>query len=51
MLAYNTYSTPDLGNHSPFEIALDRKAKIIPDLEGTPDVSVSLTFKDTYILL
>ena len=51
MLAFNTYSTPNLDNLSPFEIALGRKAKIIPELEVTPDVLVSGTFKDVYTLL
>ena len=51
MLTYNTYSTPNLDNLSPFEIALGRKAKIIPELEVTPDVPVAGTFKDAYTLL
>ena len=51
MLTYNTYSTPNLDNLSPFEIALGRKPKIIPELEVTPDVPVSGTFKDAYTLL
>ena len=51
MLTYNTYSTPNSDNLSPFEIALGRKAKIILELEVTPDVPVSGTFKDSYTLL
>ena len=51
MLTYNTYSTPNLHNVSPFVIALDRKVKIIPKLEVTPNVPVSGIFKDTYTLL
>ena len=51
MLTYNNYSTPNLDNLSSFEIAPGRKAKIIPELEVTPDVSVSGTFKDAYTLL
>ena len=49
IITYNIYSTPYLDNLSPFEIALDRKAKIIPELEVTPDVPVLGTFKDAYI--
>ena len=51
MLTYNTYSTPNLDNISSFEIALGRKAKIIPELEVIPDVPVSGIFKDGYTLL
>ena len=51
MLTYNTYSTINLDSLSPFEIALGRKATIMPELEVTPDVPVSVTFKDAYTLL
>ena len=51
MLTYNTYIRLNLDNLSPFEIALGRKAKIIPELVATPDVSVSGNFKDAYTLL
>ena len=51
MLTYNTYSTANLDNPSPFEIAIGREAQLIPDLEVTPDVPVSGTFKDASILL
>ena len=45
MVAYNTYSIPNLDNLSPFEIALGRKAKILPELEVTPAVPVSCFIK------
>ena len=51
MLTYNTYITPNSSNLSPFEIALGRKAKIIPELEITPDIPFSGTFKDAYTIL
>ena len=44
MLICNTYSMTNLDNLNCFEMALGRKAKIIPVLEVTPDVPVSGIF-------
>ena len=38
MIAYNSYSTPNLAGLSPFELALGRKANMIPMLEVTPSI-------------
>ena len=51
MLTYNTFSTPNLPNYSPYELVLDRKPKLLLDLETNPDIKVSGTFKVYYALL
>ena len=43
---YNTFNTPNLVNHSPYEIVFSRKPKLLLNLETTPDIKVSGTFKD-----
>ena len=50
-LACNTFNTPNLANHSPYEIVFCRKPKLLLDLETNPDIKVLGTFKDYYILL
>ena len=49
--AHNTFNTPNLGNFSPYELVFGRKPKILLNLETTPDVKVSGTFKEYYKLL
>ena len=51
MLAYNTYSTPNLDGYSPFELTLGRKAKIVPSMEVTPEVPVTGTFREQQNIL
>ena len=48
--AYNTFNSPNLANYSPYELVFSRKPKLLLNLE-TPDIKVSGTFKDHYILL
>ena len=48
--AYNTLSTPNLGNYSPYELVYGRKPKSLLNLESTPDIKVSGTFKVYYEL-
>ena len=50
-LAYNTFSSPNLGNYSPYELVFSRKPKVLLDLETDPDIKVSGTFKDYYMHL
>ena len=50
-LAYNTFNSPNLGNHSPYVIVFGRKPKLLLDLETDPDIKVSGTYKDYYTLL
>ena len=46
--AYNTFNTPNLGNHSPYELTFDRKPKSLLKLDSTPNIKVSSTFKEYY---
>ena len=41
--AQNTFNSPNLANHSPYELVFGRKPKLLLDLETDPDVRVSGT--------
>ena len=43
MLTYKS-NTPTLDNLNPFELALGRKAILVPRLENTPHIPVTDTF-------
>ena len=47
--AHNTFNSPNLANHSPYELVFGRKPKLLLDLETDPDVRVSGTHKE-YLL-
>ena len=47
MLAYNTFNSPNLANHSPHELVFSRKPKICLDLETDPDIVDDLRWKNT----
>ena len=49
--AYNTFNTPNLVNYSPYELVFGRKLKILLNLETTPDMKVSGSFKEYFELL
>ena len=49
--AYNTFNTPILRNYSPYELVFRKKPKSLLNLESTPDIKVSGTFKEYYELL
>ena len=49
--AFNTFNTPNLGNYNPYELVFKRKPKSLLNLESTPDIKVSGTFKEYYDLL
>ena len=49
--AYNTFNTPNLGNHSQYELIFGRKLRSLLSLDSTPDIKVSGTFKEYYELL
>ena len=49
--AYNSFNTPNLCNHSPFELIFGRQAKILLDLETDPNLKVSVMYWDYYTLL
>ena len=45
----NTLNSPNLANHSPYELVFERKPKLLLDLEMDPDVRVSVTHRE-YLL-
>ena len=47
-LAHNTYNSPNLSNHSPYELVSGRKPKLLLDLETNPDIKVAMTYKEYY---
>ena len=49
--AYNTFSSPNLGNYDPFELTFGRKPKLLLNTETNPDIRVSTNFKEYYELL
>ena len=49
--AYNTFSSQNLANFSLYELVFRRKPEILLNLETTPDIKVSGTFKDYHKLL
>ena len=49
--AYNTFNNLNLANYSPYKLLLGRKPKLLLNLETTPDIKVSGTFKDYHTLL
>ena len=49
--AYNTFNSLNLANFSPYELVFRRKPEISLNLETTPDIKVSGTFKDYHELL
>ena len=49
--AYNTFNTPNLGNHSPYGLIFGRKPRSLLNSGSTPHIKVSGTFKEYYELL
>ena len=49
--AYDIFNTQNLGNHSPYELIFGRKPKSLLNIDSTPDIKVSGTFKEYYELL
>ena len=48
---YNTLDNPHLENHSPHELNFGRNPRFLLNLDSTPDIKVSGTFKEYYELL
>ena len=44
--AYNTFNSPNLANHSPYELVFRRKRKLLLDLETYPDIKIVRTFRE-----
>ena len=49
MFAHNTFNSPNLANHSPYELVFGRRPKLLLDLETDPDMRVSGTHRE-YLL-
>ena len=49
--AYNMFNTLNLANYISYELVSGRKPKILLNLEMTPDVKISGSFKEYYKLL
>ena len=48
---YNTFDTLNLGNYSPYELIFGRKPRSLLNLDSNPNIKVSGTFKEYYMLL
>ena len=48
---YNTFSSLNVANYSPYELVFGRKPYMLLNLETMPDIKVSGTFKDYHTLL
>ena len=46
---HNMFNSPNLANHSPYELVFGRKRKLLLDLEMDPDVRVLGTHRE-YLL-
>ena len=49
--AHNMFNSPNLANHSPYELVFGRKPKLLLDLEMDPDVRVSGTHREYFLQL
>ena len=47
-LSHNTYNSPNLSNHSPYELVFGRKPKLLLDLETNLDIKVAAIYKEYY---
>ena len=48
---HNMFNSPNLANHSPYELVFGRKPKLLLDLETDPDVKVSGTCREYFLQL
>ena len=45
------FNSPNLANHSPYELVFGRKPKLLLDLETYPDVKISGTYREYFTQL
>ena len=50
-LAFNTFNSPNLANCLPYELVFGRKPKLLLHLETDPDIRMSATYREYYMLL
>ena len=48
---HNTFNSPNLANHSPYELVFGRKQKLLLDLETDPDVKVFRSYREYFLEL
>ena len=48
---HNTFNSPNLANHSSYELVFGRKPKLLLDLETDPDVKVSGMYREYFFQL
>ena len=48
---YNTFNSPNLANHFPYELVFGRKPKLLLDLETDLDIKIAGTYKEYYMQL
>ena len=48
---HNMFNSPNLANHSPYELVFGRKPKLLLDLETDPDVKVLGTYREYFLQL
>ena len=49
--AHNMFNSPNLANHSPYDLVFGRKPKLLLDLEMDPDIKVSGTYREYFTQL
>ena len=49
--AHNMFNSPNLANHSAYELVFGKKPKLLLDLETNPDMKVSGTYKEYFLQL
>ena len=49
--AHNMFNSPNLANHSPYELAFGKKPKLLLDLETDQDIRVSGTYREYFTQL
>ena len=48
---FNTFNSPNLANHSPYELVFGRKPKLLLGLEPDPDIKIVGSLKEYYMEL
>ena len=46
--AHNTFHSPNLGNHSPYELVFGRKPKLLLDLVTDPDINICGIYREYF---
>ena len=49
--AHNMFNSPNLANHSPYELEFGRKPNLLLDLKTDPDIKISGTYREYFTQL